>query len=202
MCSHYGRAAPGPAESARFAANLARVERPCPNRHEAVAGKAAGKLEAQCAELPVVGERQVRAAIDAIEAVPAGARNELGCPAARSKALHVVLVAVEDERRPAGERVPERLHVGLIPMDDARAVARAVPEGEAAGPRASDPRAEPLELAGTGTVGDLGVEAQDLPAGGPEGVVGRDLPPADVPPVRVVTARVERPVVVAGCGRD
>src|SRR5262249_19322320 len=123
-------------------------------------------------------------------------------PVARAKSLHVVLVAVDHQRCPTLEHVPERLHVALVPVDVARAVAGPMPEREATCSRAPNLRAQPPKLARPAAVRVLGVEAQDLPACRAERVVGRNPAPADPRPVRVIAARMKRPLVVAGCRRD
>lgn len=83
--------------------------------------------------------------VELIVAVPPGARHELGQAVDRDVSLHVVLVAVDHQGGMTLKRVPEGLDVRLVvvPSD---AVARAMPEGEAAGSPLSKLRSEPPQL--------------------------------------------------------
>src|SRR4029453_18261366 len=96
------------------------------------------------------------------------------------------------------QRIPERLHPGIVSVVIARAVARAMPEGQAARSFALDLRAQPGDLRRAGVVLHLRVQADDLPATGRERVVVPEGATVLLPPVDVVALGVARPVVVPG----
>src|SRR5206468_11370878 len=123
-------------------------------------------------EVRVVPERQAAVSlVHGVETVAAGARHQLGDAGARLEALHVVLVAVQNEHRMTAKRVPERLDVGLVAVLFAGAVPRSVPEGDPARARTLQLCSKPAELWRSGIVEQLGVETDELPATGRERVV-------------------------------
>ena len=133
-------------------------------------------------------------------AAPARAGHQLGDPALRVQALHVVVVAVQHQHGVPDEGLPERLDVGRVAVG-AGAVAGPVPEGDAARSRAGHAPAQPADLRRAGGVVHLRVEADELPAGERDVVVGGRAPADDAGPVRVVAGGVQGPVVVARRGQ-
>src|SRR6266511_6218688 len=92
----------GFAPGRRSAANPAAVQDLAAGRDEPVAGSSRGQREAQRAVLLVHGEAQVRGGgIEVEELVAAGARDELHQPVPGLEALHVVVVAAEEDARVA-----------------------------------------------------------------------------------------------------
>jgi hypothetical protein len=129
--------------------------------------------------------------------VAAGAVDQLYQAVAGPEPLHVVLVAVQYQPGVSAKRAPERIDVGVVAVHGAGAEARPMPEGEPAVPWRAQLRAQPPELPGAAVMRDLRVKRQDLPAAGPEGVVGRWAHAARLRPVGDVALATLRPIVVA-----
>jgi hypothetical protein len=97
------------------AANPPRIENAPTGCDKRVPGYPRAQPQPQRAVAAVVGEREPGVAAPKwIEAVPAGARDELRDAVAGPEPLHIVLVAIDDDRCAAAKRPPERLDVGLI----------------------------------------------------------------------------------------
>src|SRR5919109_2918613 len=121
----------GPAASRT--ADLAAVERAAVRCNEPKSGLAQCEPQAQGAEVGVVRKGKICLLLrrHPVEAPSPGSRNELCDPTSRRPSLHVVLVSVDDQRRPSLQCLPERLDVGLVAML-AVAVAWPMPESERA----------------------------------------------------------------------
>ena len=91
------------------------------------------------------------AAMQLVAAAAAGAHHVLGEALLRAMALEVVVVAAQHDARVTCQPVPERIEVGR-PGVRACAVARPVPERDAAVARACQGVLEPVDLGGVGPV--------------------------------------------------